>query len=65
MTGYKEKEKETDVPDENLFASTNRMWRKVVVSAPISWYGATKSFFFVNEIGIKVNKGNYCKPLKK
>ena len=25
MTGYKEKEKETDVPDENLFASTNRM----------------------------------------
>ena len=22
-------------------------------------------FFLVNEIGIKVNKENYCKPLKK
>ena len=40
------------------------MPRKVMVSAAISWYGVTKSFF-VNENGIKVNKENYCKYLKK
>ena len=57
------KGKKSDVPDENLFASTNKMSRKVMVSAAISWYGATK-LFFVNENGIKVNKENYCKHLK-
>ena len=57
------KGKKSDVPDENLFASTNKMSRKVMVSAAISWYGATKPFF-VNENGIKVNKENYCKHLK-
>ena len=57
------KGKQSDNPDENLFASTNKMSRKVMVSATISWYGATK-LFFVNENGIKVNKENYCKPLK-
>ena len=41
------------------------MSRKVTVSAAISWYGATKPFFFVNENGIKVNKENYSKRLKK
>ena len=35
-----------------------------MVSAAISWYGATKPFI-VNENGIKVNKENYCKYLKK
>ena len=54
------KGKKSDVPDENLFASTNKMSRKVMVSAAISWYGAMKPFF-VNENGIKVNKENYCK----
>ena len=39
------KEKKCDVPDENLFASTNKMSRKVMVSAAISWYGSTKPFF--------------------
>ena len=39
------KGKKSDVPDENLFASTNKMSRKVMVSAAISWYGATKLFF--------------------
>ena len=34
-----------------------------MVSAAISWYGATK-IFFVNENGIKVNKENYCKHSK-
>ena len=58
------KGKKSHVPHENLFASTNKMSRKVMVSAAISWYGATKPFF-VNENGIKVNKDNYCKHLKK
>ena len=35
-----------------------------MVSAGISWYGATKPFF-MNESGIKVNKENYCKHIKK
>ena len=56
--------KKSDVPDENLFASTIKMSRKVIVSTVISWYGATKPFC-VNENGIKVNKENYCKHLKK
>ena len=59
MIGYIEKEKKSDDPDENLLASTNKMSRKVMVSAAISWYGATKPFF-VNENGIKVNTENYC-----
>ena len=45
-----ENEKKSDVPDENLFASTNKMSRKVMVSTVISWYGAMKPFF-VNENG--------------
>ena len=39
------KEKKSDVPDKNLFSSTNNMSRKVMVSAAFSWYGATKPFF--------------------
>ena len=35
-----------------------------MVSAAITWYGVTKPFF-VNSNGIKVNKENYCKHLKK
>ena len=57
------KGKKSDVPDENLIQSTNKMSRKVMLSAAISWYGATKPVF-VNENGIKVNKENYCKHLK-
>ena len=42
-----------------------RLWtRKVMVSAAIYWYDATKPFF-VNENGIKVTKENYCKHLEK
>ena len=54
------KGEKSDVPHENLFASSNKMSRKVMVSAAISWCGPTKPFF-VNENGIKVNKDNYCK----
>lgn len=35
-----------------------------MVSAAISWYGVTKPFF-VNSNGIKVNKENYCRRLRK
>ena len=56
--------KEIDVPDENLFASTNKISRKVMVLTAVSWYGTTKPFF-VNEDSIKVNKENYCKHFKK
>ena len=54
MNRYMGKEKKS-VPDENLFFSTNKMSRKVMISAAISWYGTIKPFF-VNESGIKVNK---------
>ena len=52
------KGKKSDVPDENLFASTNKITKNDMVSAAISWYGAMKPFF-VKENGIKVNKENY------
>ena len=35
-----------------------------MVSAAILWYGVTKPFF-VNKNGIKVNKENYCRHLRK
>ena len=38
------KGKKSDVPDENLFASTNKISKKVKVSDAISWYGTTKPF---------------------
>jgi len=38
------KGKKADVSDANLFSSTNRMSKKVMVSAAISWYGVTKPF---------------------
>ena len=44
----------SDVSDDNLFASTNKMSRNVMIS------GVTKPFL-VNENDIKVNKENYCK----
>ena len=34
--------KESDIPDENLFSSTNKVSKKVIVYAAISWYGVTK-----------------------
>ena len=35
------KGKKSDIPDENLLSSTNKMSKKVMVSAMISWYGLT------------------------
>ena len=53
-----------DVPDENLFHSTNRQSIKVMVSAALTWYGVTKPIF-VNRKGMKVNSENYKQHLKK
>ena len=62
MTVY-EKGKRSDASDENLFASTNKMSIKVLISAAITCFSPTKPCF-VNENKIKVNKENYCKHLK-
>ena len=58
------KGKKSDIPGEYLFSLTNKMSKKVTVSAAISWYGVTKSLF-VNNNFIKVNKENYCRHLRK
>ena len=39
------KRKKSNVPDENLFASTNKMSKKVMVSTAISWNSTTKLLF--------------------
>lgn len=49
----------TNIPDENLLSSKNEIFKKVMVSALISWYGLMKPFF-ISKTGIKVNKENYC-----
>ena len=47
-----------------MFTFMNKMSRKVMVSAGISWYGTTKPVF-ANENAIEVNKVNFCKHLKR
>ena len=37
--------KKSDMPDKNLLSSTNKTFKKVMVSTAVSWYGATKLFF--------------------
>ena len=53
-----------DVPDASLFHQKNKKSKKVMVSACISWYGATKPFF-VSDYGMKVNAVSYQKHLDK
>ena len=53
-----------DVPQENLCHQTNRQPKKVMVSACLSWNGATKPFF-VNDEGVKVNAKSYKRHLEK
>ena len=38
------KGKKSDITDENLLISTNKMSKKVMVSAAISWYDVAKPF---------------------
>ena len=54
----------SNVPEENLFHPTKKLCKKLMVSACVSWYGATKPFF-VNEKGLKVNGVRYHKHLQK
>ena len=51
-----------DFPDKNLSHQTNRQSVKVMVSAAITWFRATKPLF-VNAKGLKVNAENYEKHL--
>ena len=53
-----------DVNDKRLFHPTNKQSIKVMVSACLTWYGATKPFF-VNDKGLKVNSKTYKKHLEK
>ena len=59
-----DKGKKSNIPDEHLLSSTNKMSKQVMLSAAISWYGVTK-IFFVNNNGIKVNKESYYRHLRK
>ena len=54
----------SNVPEENLFHPTKKLCKKLMVSACVSWYGATQPFF-VNEKGLKVNGVRYHKHLQK
>ena len=48
------KGRKSDIPDENLPSSTNKMFKNAMISAAILCYGVTK-IFFINNIAIKVN----------
>ena len=58
------KNRKGDISDDRLFHNTNRQSQKVMVSACITWYGATKPFF-VNNKGLKVNARRYKTHLEK
>ena len=58
------KGKKRDIPPENLYAERKGQCKKVMVSAAVSWLGATKPFF-VNEKGLKVDAIRYRAHLKK
>ena len=49
------KEKETDIPDENLLSSTKKMSKKFTVSTSISWHGLIKPFL-VSKMVSKLTK---------
>ena len=56
--------KKENIPANRLFHQTNRQTKKVMVSACVTWKGATKPFF-VNENGLKINGKMYKKHLEK
>ena len=57
------KGKKDQVPDENLFHQTNKQFIKVIVSACLTWNGATKPFF-VNGYEVKINAKTYKQHLQ-
>ena len=58
------KGKKGQAPDENLFHQKNKQSIKVMVSACLTWNGATKPFF-VNGCGVKMNAKAYKQHLQK
>ena len=54
----------SDIEDTRLFHQSNKQSVKVMVSACITWNGATKPFFVTGE-GLKVNAVSYKKHLEK
>ena len=42
------KGRKSDIPDENLPSSTNKMFKNAMISAAILCYGVTKNFFINN-----------------
>ena len=59
---YKGKKK--DVPEKNLFHTSDCQSIKVMVSASFTWHGVTKPIF-VNQNGLKVNAKRYRDHLEK
>ena len=57
------KGRKSDVPLERLCHQSKRLTKKVMVSAGLSWFGATKPFF-VNDGGLKVDSVRYVKHLR-
>ena len=57
-------DKKDKIPGYRLFHHANKQSKKVMVSACVTWKGATKPFF-VNENGLKVNAKTYKKHLEK
>ena len=57
------KGRKADVPTDRLCHQTKRLTKKVMLSAGLSWFGATKPFF-VNDRGLKVDSKNYVKHLR-
>ena len=57
-------ENKYNVQDNRLFHHTNRQSLKVMVSACVTWKGATKPFF-VNDKGLKVNSKTHKNTWKK
>ena len=53
-----------DIDDKRLFHQTNKQSKKVMVSACITWDGATKPFFVTGK-GLKINSISYKRHLEK
>ena len=58
------KGKKDQIPDENLFHQKSKQSIKVMVSAFLTWNGATKPFF-VNGCGVKMNPKTCKRDLQK
>ena len=57
-------DKKDKIPGNRLFHHANKQPKKVMVSACVTWKGATKPFY-VNKNGLKVSAKTYKKHLEK